>query len=106
MALVLIFAVVQLFAFLGSRSDKIQGSPFRVMTSILLAIGGIYLGNYLLMAIVDFCKAPYEVLKETSYMAAESGDVSMVKLAFAVLNDAFANVSVLVYLVLLLMIRV
>lgn len=105
-ALVLIFAALQLFQFFSSRSDRIHGSPFRIITSILLAVGGIYLGNYLLTAIVDLCKAPYEVLKETSYMAATQEDVSLVRMALSVLDDIFSSASILVYLVLIIMIGV
>ena len=64
LVLVLIIAVVQLWGWFFPTSDRSRIPPTRTAFSVVLAVGFIYFGNYLLEGILRLCMFPYEAIMQ------------------------------------------
>lgn len=104
-ALMMCFATYSLFVSLAGNVERMKESPSRIIVHIGMALFGIYLGNYLLMAIVNACKGPYEVLMGTSYSVGSPNNDGFQRLS-GILSDMFYQVSIIFYLILLIMIGI
>lgn len=98
---VLLLAAVQLIPFF-SYSSQNKSSPIRVAIFTVLAVASIYYGNYILTGIMDIAQLPYNALMDASAeYQLSSIDIGLV---FSVINDLTYQISVPLYIVLIIMI--
>lgn len=98
---VLLLAAVQLIPFF-SYSGTNKSSPVRIVIHTILAVAAIYYGNYILTGIMDIAQGPYNAL-----MTADAEyQLSSINLGviFSAINDLTYQVSVPLYIILIVMI--
>lgn len=102
-AVTLLISAWQLIVFFWKGSDRGSDPPIRIVVNTALALGFIFLGNYLLEMIIDFCKYPYEALDKID--AVKWGtELDWGNMVTDLLFGAFGGYSMVLYLVLLLLI--
>lgn len=103
--LALLLAAWSLIMFFWKGADKAPSTPIRTVINLVVAIAFIYYGNNLFEAILDFCQYPYDALlgKDAATWGVPIKGIFS-KTGFVA--NAFAGVSSLVYLIMLLMIGI
>ena len=99
--LILVIAVIHLLPHFFPSDEQSKASPIRIAFSVLLAVGFVFFGNYLLEGIIDLCKYAYGAIANQDASSGFTIDVG-----FGVVGDAFARINVLLQLIALLMIGV
>ena len=101
LVIVLIVAVVQLFGWFFPSSERSRIPPTKTAFSVILAVGFIYFGNYLLQGILNLCMYPYEAIMEGS--TEQNGIVINANLG-SLLYDSFAGLLAVLYIIIFAMI--
>lgn len=103
--LALLLAAWSLIMFFWKGADKAPSTPIQTVINLVVAIAFIYYGNNLFEAILDFCQYPYDALlgKDAATWGVPINGIFS-KTGFVA--NAFAGVSSLVYLIMLLMIGI
>lgn len=105
LGIVLLLASVQIIPFfMGSRKNKT--TPIRAGLFALLAVFGIYYGNYILTAIIDIAQMPYNALLNANIAYGSLAEIVEVNSMIDIIYDASYHQSVLVYIILLLLIGI
>lgn len=105
LGIVLVLAASQLIPFFfGAKQSKT--TPIRTGLFVILAIFGIYYGNYITTAIIDIAQMPYNALMNASISYGSFVDVIDINSMISVVYDACYASSVLVYIILLLLIGI
>lgn len=99
MAIVLLIAAVQIIPFFwgGKRQNE---SPFRILISSAIAVGAIFYGNYIFAAIMEFAQQPFDTLRISNASASLEWNLS------SVISSAVYQVSILLYIVLIVAIGI
>lgn len=101
LGIVLLLAAVQIVPFfMGSSNSK--STPIRAGLFAILAVFGIYYGNYITTAIMDIAQMPYDALMAAD-VKISSIDINPV---IAVIRDACYSNSVLLYIILLVLVGI
>ena len=101
LVLILILAVVSLFGWFFPSDERSRTPPTRVAFCVILAVGFVYFGNYLLEGILRLCMHPYEAImggntEQTGFaINAKVGDL---------LYDSFGGLMVVLYIIIFVMI--
>lgn len=102
LGLVLMIAVISAFHFF--RGGKAQENPIGLVFRSIAAVLCIYMGNYFLEGIIGIASSTYNVLLgsdiDSSFIA---NDLQGFSLVVSILSSAFYNVSILLYMILLIM---
>lgn len=103
LAITLLIAGWQFIVFFWKGADKAPDPPVRAAMNTVVALCFVYFGNYIFEEIMNFCKYPYEALQSVDavHWGTNADTWSAV---VAVLQGAFAQTSILFYLVMLLLI--
>lgn len=109
LGLALILAAWQLIPFILNTSQS-KASPLRTVMLTVLAVGGIYYGNYVLEWIIAIADVPYRAILELNSSSTGVYGLGGVKdgtqaLSY-VLSSYFTGASVLLYIILLLMVAI
>ena len=100
LALALILAAWQVINFF-TKGAEASTTPVRATLNAVLAIGFIFYGNYLLELILDFCQYPFDSLL---LLNSVDGKLHLNLSITNYVSSAFAEVSILLYLIMLLLI--
>lgn len=101
-AIALLLAAFQIFPMLSGQSQT-KTTPVRAGLFAILSVFGIYYGNYILTAIMEIAQAPYDAMMNADSSSAFTFAFDPV---LAVITDAAYQVSIIIYIVLLLLIGI
>lgn len=105
LGIVLLLASVQIIPFfVGSKRNKT--TPIRAGLFAILAVFGIYYGNYITTAIIDIAQMPYNALLNANIAYGSLEEIVEVNSMIDIVYDACYQQSVLVYIFLLLLIGI
>lgn len=103
LGIVLVISVVHLWNWLFPSDARSRVPPLRAAYSVIVAVGFIYFGNYLLEGILNLCIYPYEAILKGS---ADKGGFTFNYSMGDLLQDAFAGFSLVLYIIVFIMIAV
>lgn len=103
LGIVLVISVVHLWNWFFPSDARTRVPPLRAAYSVILAVGFIYFGNYLLEGILDLCVYPYEAILEGS---ADQGGFTINYSMGDLFQDTFAGMSLVLYIIVFIMIAV
>lgn len=103
--LALILAAWSLIVFFWKGAEKAPSTPIRTVINLVVAIAFIYYGNNLFEAILDFCQYPYNAIINEDAVK-WGADLAGAFAPEGLIADAFAHVSSVVYLLMLLLIGI
>lgn len=103
LCLVLVIAVVHLWCWFFPSDARARTPPTRIAFCVILAVGFIYFGNYLLEGILNLCIYPYEAIVGGN---ADQGAMPAGLGLGDLLSDSFAGMSLVLYIIVFVMIAV
>lgn len=108
LAIALAIGVFHLMKFLmcwfGVGSEQLKTTPIRQLGQVILSIIFIYYGNYVLTAIIDIARLPFNALLNTNVETTWNPFEFNISPVLATLHDFFYSYSVLLYIILILLI--
>lgn len=105
LGIVLLLAAAQIIPFFfGYRQNKT--TPIRAALFAILAVFGIYYGNYIMTAIMEIAQMPYNAILNSDIGYGSLESVIEINSMMSVVYDACYQQSIVIYIVLLLMIGI
>lgn len=93
-----------LMSWFGVRVDQLKSSPIRQLGQVVLSVIFIYYGNYVLSAIIDIARLPFNALLNTNVETNWNPLEFSFSPVTAALHDFFYSYSVLLYIILILLV--